>query len=287
VPGGLPFHTYVQQNGARQENSLRRAANCSRKLVTATGATKTGKTVLTKTVFPQADVVWLDGGEFANEDEVWGEALRQLDAFTDYAVEDGKPTRSDVSGEVEAGVGLGPLARLRAQAGARKSQGKTDSVSRGRRDAPTPTALSALREAHGALIIDDFHDPPQHVSTPSASRRSRRKSPTLSRPTAVNKATLKPNRRTLRHADQGDFGPLGEFLARAILDNLYRFVVPAIAGPARLLPLPALATPDLSANALRVAAIRGRLKAAKVAAGTWRSSPAWVDEDAAERYKRN
>jgi fido (protein-threonine AMPylation protein) len=90
----------------------------------------------------------------------------------------------------------------------------------------------------------------------------------------------------LRRADQGDPGPLGEFLARAILDNLYKFIVPAIAGPARLVPLPALATAEISADALRVAAIRGRLKAAKAADGTWRSSRAWVEEYTATRYKR-
>jgi cell filamentation protein, protein adenylyltransferase len=90
----------------------------------------------------------------------------------------------------------------------------------------------------------------------------------------------------LRRADQGDCGPLGEFVARAILDNLYKFVVPAVAGPARLVPLPALATEKLSANALRVAAMRGRLKAAKAADGTWRSSTAWVEEYEASRYKR-
>ena len=43
---------------------------------------------------------------------------------------------------------------------------------------------------------------------------------------------------------------------------------------------------DLSSNALRVAAIRGRLKAAKAADGSWRSSRAWVDEYRATRYKR-
>ena len=91
----------------------------------------------------------------------------------------------------------------------------------------------------------------------------------------------------LRRADQGEPGPLGEFLARAVLDNLYKFVVPAIAGPARLVPLPALATADLSANALRVAATRGRLKAAKAADGTWRSSTAWVEEYVASRYRRS
>ena len=93
--------------------------------------------------------------------------------------------------------------------------------------------------------------------------------------------------RALRRADQGDAGPLGEFLAPAILDNLYKFVVPAVAGPARLVPLPALASTDLSSNALRVAAIRGRLKAAKAPDGTWRSSRAWVDEYIAARYKRS
>jgi hypothetical protein len=91
----------------------------------------------------------------------------------------------------------------------------------------------------------------------------------------------------LRRADQGDAGPLGEFLARAVLDNLHKFVVPAIAGPARLVPLPALATDELSANALRVAATRGRLKAAKAADGSWRSTRAWVDEYRATRYKRS
>ena len=92
--------------------------------------------------------------------------------------------------------------------------------------------------------------------------------------------------KALQRADDGDCGPLAEFLARAILDNLYKFIVPAVAGPARLVPLPALATEKLSANALRVAATRGRLKAAKAPDGTWRSSRAWVKEYEASRYRR-
>jgi Fic/DOC family len=90
----------------------------------------------------------------------------------------------------------------------------------------------------------------------------------------------------LRSADQGDHGPLGELLARAILDNLHKFVVPAVAGPSRLVPLPSLASERISANALRVAATRGRLKASKAADGTWRSTRAWVDEYLASRYER-
>lgn len=90
----------------------------------------------------------------------------------------------------------------------------------------------------------------------------------------------------LQSADREDYGPLGELFARAILDNLHRFVVPAVAGPSLLVPLPALASHQISANALRVAATRGRLKASKAADGTWRSTRAWVDEYLAGRYER-
>jgi len=105
-------------------------------------------------------------------------------------------------------------------------------------------------------------------------------------PTIIYKADRERYLAALRRADSGEPGPLGELLARAILDNLYKFVVPAIADRERLVPLPALATNDLSANALRVAAVRGRLKALKVADGSWRSSAAWVAEYTADRYKR-
>jgi fido (protein-threonine AMPylation protein) len=90
----------------------------------------------------------------------------------------------------------------------------------------------------------------------------------------------------LQSADRGDLGPLGELLARAILDNLHKFVVPAVAGPSRMVPLPALAFEQISANALRVAATRGRLEASKATDGTWRSTRAWVDEYLAARYER-
>lgn len=90
----------------------------------------------------------------------------------------------------------------------------------------------------------------------------------------------------LQSADRGDHGPLGELLARAILDNLHKFIVPAVAGPSRLIPLPALASEEISANALRVAATRGRLKASKAADGTWRSTRTWVEEYLAGRYER-
>jgi hypothetical protein len=105
-------------------------------------------------------------------------------------------------------------------------------------------------------------------------------------PAIIRKAERTRYLRSLHRADAGDAGPLGEFLARAILDTLMRFIVPAAAGPARLVPLAALATPEMSARSLRVAAQRGRLRGHRDARGQWRSSRRWVDEYRASRYRR-
>ena len=93
--------------------------------------------------------------------------------------------------------------------------------------------------------------------------------------------------RALHRADAGDPGVLGELIARAVLDNLYRFIVPAVAGPGRLVPLAALSTKQISADALRVAAARGRLQATRGGDGQWRSTRNWVQTYLAARYRRD
>jgi Fic family protein/DNA-directed RNA polymerase subunit RPC12/RpoP len=90
----------------------------------------------------------------------------------------------------------------------------------------------------------------------------------------------------LRAADDGDPGALGEILARAVLDNYLRLVLPAIAGPHRLVPLSALVSEDVTLRALRNAASRGRLVAARGDDGLWRSTRKAVDGYLLSRYER-
>ncbi len=87
--------------------------------------------------------------------------------------------------------------------------------------------------------------------------------------------------RAMQRADSGEYGPLGELLARAMIDNLNRFILPNIAGPARLLPLAALVDDEISLVALRSAANRGRLDAVMGDAG-WLST-----RKAVTKYKRS
>ena len=90
----------------------------------------------------------------------------------------------------------------------------------------------------------------------------------------------------MQRADDGDPGSLGELLARAMLDNLNRFILPKVAGPARLVPLAALVDERFSSAALRQAAQRDRLEAFQGPDGVWRSSRAAVEAYAATKGRR-
>lgn len=105
-------------------------------------------------------------------------------------------------------------------------------------------------------------------------------------PSIIFKASRNRYLTALDRADKGDLGPLAELLARSVIDNLNRLIVPNIAGPARLVPLKSLATPDLSYQALRQAAARGRLEATYGADGAWRSSKLAVDAYVESKYTR-
>lgn len=103
-------------------------------------------------------------------------------------------------------------------------------------------------------------------------------------PAIIRKTQRQLYLKALRQADAGKPEALGELVARATYENLMRFIVPAIAGPARLVPLASLVRPGISEIALRSAAARGRLRAVRDSAGTWRSTRAWVDEYRASRW---
>lgn len=90
----------------------------------------------------------------------------------------------------------------------------------------------------------------------------------------------------LRTADGGNAKPLGEVVARAVSGTLSRFLIPKLAGEAKLVPLSALASQGYySADYLRQLALGGRLRAVREGR-LWLSSKAWIEEYIASRDPR-
>lgn len=90
----------------------------------------------------------------------------------------------------------------------------------------------------------------------------------------------------LRGADSGNPHPLAEVIARAVSGALSRFLIPKLAGEAKLIPLSALAASSPYSSAyLRQLVLAGKLRAIRDGR-LWLSSRAWLNDYVAKRDPR-
>lgn len=158
VPGGMPQQTYVERTEGSLRNKLASAKDNLCKLVTLTGQTKSGKTVLTQKVFPELeeDNIWINGGSIAEENDIWEQIINNIDGWT--TVEQSQSTSSSnnlsAKGSTEANAlvwkGKGELAAQRGEA--RSKNNKTS-----RSISSKSAAIQAIQGSNLSIIFDDFH----------------------------------------------------------------------------------------------------------------------------------
>lgn len=156
VPGGFPVHTYNPREDKKLEEKIEEAQNNLCKLVTITGQTKSGKTVLTKKIYPKERSIWIDGGAIKTEDDFWNALIDQLEYYQSESYgtteeESGNSSNEDmIKGEL--GV-VGGSKKYTVTTGNRSATNsiKTKTVS------TKISAIKALDQSKIPLIIDDFH----------------------------------------------------------------------------------------------------------------------------------
>ncbi len=157
VPGGQPEHTYVARKQLDLEPKLRSASDNLCKLVTVTGPTKCGKSVLVQKIYPRTEHVWVDGGSVDHEDDLWGQVVEQLGIFTELSATRGKGSTAGASGELSGEAGIPFLAKAQGKVTPSYNQQRNSETTTSRTLSPKASALQGLRETQQALIIDDFH----------------------------------------------------------------------------------------------------------------------------------
>jgi hypothetical protein len=156
VPGGLPEFTYNPRNKHRLEERLKEAKDNLCKLVMVSGLTKSGKTVLTKNIFPKENVVWFEGGFFTDENEFWSYVIERLDGFTSIEKSSTKGRTTSLKGSLKGQLGL-PFLDVKPSVDTELAHEKISKSSRSRNVTNKTVALTALRQKLTPIIIDDFH----------------------------------------------------------------------------------------------------------------------------------
>lgn len=157
VPGGMPTLTYVSRSERNLEGRVASAKDNLCKLITVTGSTKSGKTVLTHRVFPRSSSVWIDGGTVKEEDDLWNFVLDSIGGHNETTDTDSSETASRFAAKIGGSAQLPLLFEGQGKVGADIAKKRGAAAARKLSLKPRAAAISQLRASMCPVIIDDFH----------------------------------------------------------------------------------------------------------------------------------
>lgn len=159
VPGGMPQHTYVKREARKLELEIANVASGSSKLITVTGPTKSGKTVLVNGILPRKDrkAIWIDGGSVTSETDFWDVICQELDAVTSHESSTGEEANSKGQLTVGAGAKVPLIGDAKAEGSIGRDQKRSTQRKTGRSVSSKTAGLQSLREKRIPVVVDDFH----------------------------------------------------------------------------------------------------------------------------------
>lgn len=158
VAGGLPTVTYNPRAQFRLENQVYDYLDERHRILSVSGPTKTGKTVLIRNVLKDGDAIWASGGSIRNIDDLWAVVADELDL--DTAIETSRQNIETQALQMGAELNVGVA---KVATGGQDGTSWSAGAKAGRVRPLSVAARKALRTSQTPLVIDDFHYIPADV----------------------------------------------------------------------------------------------------------------------------
>ncbi|MEZ0111962.1 hypothetical protein ABH920_005980 [Catenulispora sp. EB89] len=152
VAGGLPTVTYVPREALNLEQNFEDYLDEGHRVLSVSGPTKTGKTVLIRSVLRDDSAIWLSGGAISSAEEFWATLADHLGVHTTIET-------SSTSSERATSSSKGQINILAVQGGVDSGSDSSNSISdKFTRNRPVAMAVRSelLREQY-PIVVDDFH----------------------------------------------------------------------------------------------------------------------------------
>jgi hypothetical protein len=157
VPGAFPQHTYVERSGEGLESSLRDALDTPGQVVSLSGPSKSGKTVLVEKVVGRDSLITITGASVHSPEDVWVHALDWMDVPNSTSSSEG------FNGKIGTSIGSSGSLQLPLIAKGEVTGSLTGEVGldrssqalRGRRG--LAQVVHEIANSDFVILLDDFH----------------------------------------------------------------------------------------------------------------------------------
>lgn len=156
VAGGLPDITYNPRGEQKLEEKIKDFLDEGYKLLSLTGPTKSGKTVLCKKCVKDDEAIWIAGGSVRNEDDIWTNIISELNLFNTIQEQTSESKTKSSEASVSGGFNA-VIAKADGNIKEGTADSGTESLTIGRSDSKSIVAINGLLNLSKVLVIDDFH----------------------------------------------------------------------------------------------------------------------------------
>ena len=158
VAGGLPTLTYISRSQNNLEQAVLDYLEERHRILSVSGPTKTGKTVLMKRMLRDEDAIWLSGGTISSIQDFWSLIADELQLFTQIETTD---ATTETEGRTTKGEAAVPIFKASREGQSLSAYEKQDRTARTR--PVSAVARERLRSGLYPLVIDDFHYVDQEI----------------------------------------------------------------------------------------------------------------------------
>ncbi len=166
TPTATPTFTYVDRTALGHEKALQTAMSIPNMVVSVSGPSKSGKTVLIKKVVKSDEIIQVSGSAIRSPEDLWKYVLGWVEAPSQ--------TVSTIAGAKEIGASAGASGKvgipivaeggISGQVAIKATDTKTEATTVVRAGG-LPQVIAELGKSSYAIFIDDFHYIPRDVQT--------------------------------------------------------------------------------------------------------------------------
>jgi hypothetical protein len=156
TPNDFPEYTYIARTGPNLEKRLEDAIATPKMVVSISGPSKSGKTVLVEKTVGKDNLIVVSGAEVGSGDELWSRVIAWMGGPISVAEQTSQSTAHRVSGEVSGKAGL-MLAEAAGKAGYDRTDTSSTAVTESRARDGLNQIVKELGNSSFVLLLDDFH----------------------------------------------------------------------------------------------------------------------------------
>jgi hypothetical protein len=157
TPTGVPTVTYVERPGHNLEIQLKNALNTPGQIVSLSGPSKSGKTVLINKVIPRDTLISVSGAAIPTAERLWERVLNWMDAPSEVTSGSDDLFAATIGMEGGGKAGIPFVAEGSAKASGSASYTHSNSTSARRTRGGIDQVVKDLEGSDFVVFVDDFH----------------------------------------------------------------------------------------------------------------------------------